>query len=528
VRILIVTGKLAEPLIKDIVSKTKTVHKVDVISLPITVAALASTELIARNLKALGIRKGMYDLILIPGYSQGSAKIIEETIGIPAVKGTLHAYDIPVILSLEDPLKILSSEKPADEIIKNEILRLNKSILIDLEKAVDSKEHIIIGNVKIPIDPPPIRIIAEISDCHLMSVDDILNKAHELIEKGADIISLGFEAGNPHSDLVYKVIKYLRKHIRKPIAIDSIIPSEIKSAIQAGVDMVLSIEYGNIEHVYKYISEVPVVLIPYDSRTNYLPKNPLEKVGLLSKLIDKARNLGIKTIIADPILEPPIVRNTFSSLLAYKMLKEKIKDIPLLAGIGNVTELIDADSHGVNALLTILLLEIGVPLFLVVEKSTKAQDSVRETKIAAQMASLALMRKTPPKDLGIDLLILKDKRREITPLEKEGAVIVNAKEEYTYEIDPMGIFKIRVNYTDRVIEALYIGRKGKILIRGKTARAIQNMILKMGLVSKLSHAFYLGIELSKAEEALRLKKNYIQEKPLFSEKQPIKLENDLR
>ena len=40
-------------------------------------------------------------------------------------------------------------------------------------------------------------------------------------------------------------------------------------------------------------------------------------------------------------------------------------------------------------------------------------------------------------------------------------------------------------------------------------------ILRLGLVSSLEHAAYLGRELAKAEIALSLKKSYEQDEPLF-------------
>ncbi|RLG74220.1 MAG: dihydropteroate synthase-like protein, partial [Thermoprotei archaeon] len=93
-RILVVTGKLAEPIIRKVLKKPLP-HEVDVIALPITVAALANTELIATYLKKLGVDCRKYDLIMIPGASMGSAKIIEETLGVKTVKGPLQASDLP-------------------------------------------------------------------------------------------------------------------------------------------------------------------------------------------------------------------------------------------------------------------------------------------------------------------------------------------------------------------------------------------------------------------------------------------------
>lgn len=521
-RILLVTGKQAEKIVREVVSSTSTRHYVDILVLPIPVIALASTSYIAKQLVKQGVKRGDYDLIIIPGMCSGSTRVIEEATGIKTVKGTLHAADLPLILSMNNP-SMLSTEEPADNILGSLVLERNKRILQGFEEKLnrDPESYVRAGSLKIPRNPPPIRVMAEVSDCHLLGNNEILRRVQKLVSHGADMVSIGFEAGNPHPDRVYDVVKLLKKEVDIPLAIDSIIPSEIKKALEAGVDMVLSIEAGNVDKVAGLLGETPYVAIPYDSTRSYLPAKKKDRVWLLEKVIGKAVGYGAVNALGDLILDPPIIGHTLESLTAYKEFKEKHPSIPLMMGIGNVSELMDVDTIGVNALLVMLGLEAGVSMVLVVEKSVKAQGSTLEAKIASQMASIAYARKTPPKDLGLDLLVLKDKKRIEMPLDKTGARVIDATSRGEYRLDPMGFFKIRVDHEAGVIEALYTGRKGKILIRGKSARAIKDTILREGLVSTLSHAFYLGIELGKAEEALVIGKNYYQEKPLFEKKKPI-------
>ncbi len=99
--------------------------------------------------------------------------------------------------------------------------------------------------------------------------------------------------------------------------------------------------------------------------------------------------------------------------------------------------------------------------------------------------------------------------------ERYDEVVYATGEEIPFRMDPLGLFKIWVNHDDGYIETLYIGRKGRILIRGKSAKAIRYKIVEMGLVSEVSHGLYLGEELAKAETALILGKNYVQEMPIF-------------
>jgi len=100
-KILIVTGILAEPIIRQVISKVKTTHKVDILVTPVSVAAFLTTRYIADYLRKLGVKASDYDYVLIPGLAMGSAKVIEDAIGVRALKGTVNAYDLTDILSMD-------------------------------------------------------------------------------------------------------------------------------------------------------------------------------------------------------------------------------------------------------------------------------------------------------------------------------------------------------------------------------------------------------------------------------------------
>ncbi len=64
---------------------------------------------------------------------------------------------------------------------------------------------------------------------------------------------------------------------------------------------------------------------------------------------------------------------------------------------------------------------------------------------------LAKLRGSVPKDLGIDLLILKDKCQREEPYGKQvetQAAVTLATETGSFEADPKGVFKIIVDRTD--------------------------------------------------------------------------------
>jgi dihydropteroate synthase-like protein len=142
------------------------------------------------------------------------------------------------------------------------------------------------------------------------------------------------------------------------------------------------------------------------------------------------------------------------------------------------------------------------------EYSGKAAGSVRELAIASKMMTLAQDRQAPPKDLGLDLLILKEKHRR--PAEPMPVGAIEAKAGHTFQPDRCGSFRISIS------AQMILAQTGSTTVAGQNARDILNTLIEMNLVSRLDHAGYLGRELEKAEIALRLKRSYVQDEPLWS------------
>lgn len=520
-RILIVTGRVAEGIIRRVVALSNTKHSIEVIATPIPIAAFLTTEYIALYLRELGVNQGDYDYIILPGLARGSGKVIENSIGIRAVKGTINAYDLADLLKLDD-LSILSPDRPADEVLQNIVFESVKRILMDVENSLNNSNSIAIGWVRVPVAPPPIRVVAEIAEAHTHTMDELARECVRLVESGADIISLGFEAYNPRPDVVRRAVRLLRREVDVPIAVDSSIPSEIEAAMESGADMIVNLDLTNAAEVEKVDSSVAVVTTPRDPSTGLVPDSIDGRVHLLERAVEAVKLKGFEKVFADAILDIPL--STFRSLQVFHKFKSLHPDIPMLMGVGNVVEMMDVDSVGVNAILTMFAQEIGVSLILTVEKSSKAKGSTLECKIASQMTTLASVKNSPLKNLGLSLLVLKDKRLYEDQLESMVDEVVEATEdERPYTLDPMGVFRIGVDHRNGYIEALYTGKRGRILIRGRSARAVRHEIASRELVSQISHALYLGQELAKAEIALKLRKSYVQEAQLFRLPQPIKL-----
>jgi dihydropteroate synthase-like protein len=522
--ILLVTGTLAENTVKQRAQASNLNSKIFALSLP--VAALLSPERIAEDLKTVDLT--IVDMILVPGLVRGDTKLISKSTKIPTFKGPRYAADLPTVLENLEKVK-LSTTLPADDILQEEFTR---KALLELKEAEKNREKLLkkpssmlIKNVAIGKDFP-MRIMAEIVDAAIMPLKEVRKFARIYEKIGASIIDIGMVAGKPKPQLVKQLVQSVKKTVNVPVSIDTLNPTEIKAAVSAGADMVLSIDAGNLDEIADYVSNVPVVVIPTNQREGYFPKKAEDRVAFLEETIKKARKLGLKKILADLVLEPA---NVSESITAFRLFAMRNPNIPLFVGISNVTELFDADSVGINALLARISSEIGASVLLATEKSNKTRGTVKEEVIAAQMMFLAKKRESVPKDLGIDLLILKNKKnREEQSDDKliTTARLISAEETVSpTDPDPEGSFRILVDREKLALFAIHTKYNDNgtpdVIINGKTADSVYSKIMELGLISRLEHAAYLGNELAKAEIALVTGKDYVQDTPLFKKKSPV-------
>ncbi len=139
---------------------------------------------------------------------------------------------------------------------------------------------------------------------------------------------------------------------------------------------------------------------------------------------------------------------------AFHLFAKRNPEVPLLMGVGNVVELMGADSVGVNALLAGVASEIGASILLTTERSVKAEGSVKELATASKMMFIAKKRNSVPKDLGLDLLMLKSKRRGEEPyniaLEREVPVIETTEYVKPPVLDTKGCFKNNDRSAERI------------------------------------------------------------------------------
>jgi dihydropteroate synthase-like protein len=517
-KVLLITGSLAKDTVKHFTRESHV--KTKILALKVPVAALLTLEQIAKSLENLKCND--FDVILVPGLIRGDATIITDTVGTTTFKGPRYAADLPTVLNALRKTE-LSTVTPACDILREE---LQKKALRELDVVEENRElllknpnNVLIGELPVGRDFP-MRVMAEIVDAPLLPKEEIQRLAINYVRLGADIIDVGMIAGESNPLEARRAVEVVKRIVNVPISIDTLDPDEIKEAVSVGADMILSADAGNIEMIAPFASDTAVVVIPTNQREGHFFQKAEERVIFLEQIIKKAKTLGITKCVGDLILDPA---NALESLIAFREFGDRNPSIPLFLGVSNITELIDADSVGVNALLARLAAEIGVSILLATEKSDKAKGSVREEVIAAKMMFLAKKRGSVPKDLGIDLLMLKDKKIREEPYREEveaktRVTIAAGKPEATI-LDANGLFKIAVDRKEENIVALHFATpqddKPLNIIKGKTAEHIYAKIVEMSLITRLDHAAYLGNELSKAEIALTTGKEYIQDRPLF-------------
>jgi len=518
-KVLLITGQLAKNLVKKY-SIGSNVHS-ETIALSTSVAALLKPQYILNELKKRKIKD--YDVVILPGLISEDVSLIDK-IGIPTFKGPRYAVDIPFVLDNLSKVK-LSKKLPADDLLKE---KLRHRALKEIEAVNRYKDELLkkpwntlIRELPIGRDFPA-RIMAEIVDAPLLTDEEIIKRAKYYVASGADVIDIGMIAGECRPDDAEGAVKAVRSAVHSLVSIDTMDAKEAEAAVSAGANIILSVDGGNVVDMASFASETTIVVIPTNYRKQLFPEEPLEKVALIEANIRKARNLGMNNIIADLILNPVISTGIVNSIIAFYEFKSRNPDIPLLMGIGNITELMDADTIGVNALLSGIASELGVSILLTTEVSDKARGSVKELSLASRLMFLAKIRSSVPKDLGLDLLFMKEKKLKEEPYDKrvEGSIkVIRSKSDLVRNMDPKGCFKILLDRDENEIVTLYYPSYNldqcSLIIKGKKAEDIYQTVIDLRLVSLYDHAAYLGNELQKAQIALITGKNYLQDNPLF-------------
>ncbi len=438
-RIAFVTGKLAEFALRRKLDGISAVEGFDysVEVLPITVAALMTPPWVAKHLQ---LEPG-FDRVVLPGHCRGDLAPVAAAAGTRAVLG------------------------PKD--------------LRDLEAWFHRRSA---GSES---GPPPgygaysIEIIAEINHAPQMSPADLLRAAEDLRRDGADVIDVGCDPGSVWDGLG-DAVRALRNAGHR-VSVDTFEPREMAAAARAGAELILSVNGKTIDAARGLGCAVVIVA-----------DEPSSLAGI-DRSIAKLADWGVPHRI-DPVIEP-IGFGFAASLGRYIEARRRFPDVEMMMGVGNLTELTDADSAGINVLLAGFCEEQGIRSVLTTQVINWARSSVRELDLARRLVHHAVQGRILPKHLEPALLLLRDER-----LREHGRDVLD---------------RLAASLKDPSIRLFAESGEIHAMSSGGYFRDADPFLLfeKLG-ISDPSHAFYLGIEMQKALTALTLGKNYAQDQSL--------------
>jgi dihydropteroate synthase len=398
----------------------------------ISVAALMTTRWIARRLE---VPPGV-DNIVIPGLCEGDVDTLQQATGLPVRKGPVDIRALPEWYGREA--------------------------------------------VRAELGPRDLRVFAEINDVQSLSREQVIDRAEVYRAEGADVIDLGLSLDRSWLTEGPRTIAALLER-GLSLSIDTLDPEHIRMADAAGVDYVLSLTPNTIE-LAESLQATPVLITD--------DPDDLDALGLMAGRMDQLH----RPYLLDSILAP--INSGFAASLArYVEVRRRHPDAEILMGIGNLTELTEADSTGVTALLIGFCQEIGIRAVLTTEVIGWAHGVVKETVLAAQIMHVAQRQARPPKHIDSGLVTSKDESMR-APSEEELRAMQGQISDANYRL-----------FADA--DWLY-AFNGQRFVREANMYAVFDQLQ----VDDASHAFYLGKELMKATIARGLRKNYRQEGPL--------------
>ncbi|MCF7935675.1 MAG: DUF6513 domain-containing protein [Synergistales bacterium] len=430
---LFLTGQLAEASLRATLAEMAPSFDYGIHVLPITVAALADCGWIAARLPDLG----GYDTLVFPGLCQGDGEVLAAAApGVEVLRGPEDLKDLPGFFGLQGATPSLSDYR--------------------------------------------IEIAAEIVDAHLLAPEALLAAARRYARQGADIIDLGGPVSGAYPGVAGQVTLLREEGFR--VSADSFHGESLRAASRAGAELLLSVNSSNIEIAPAL--EGTVVLIPdFDDRS----------IASLERNMERLRRWGVPFVV-DPVLDP-FPFGLLTSLERYIDFRRRYPEVGLFMGIGNQTELVEADSTGINALLAAICTDLDVGAVLTTSVVSWAAGAVAEFDRARRLMHYARERRCVPKHAGAGLVTARDLPHSVFGGEELGRMQEVVRDDnYRIFVSPPWIYIFN----------------GGCFLRGASAEELCRRLA----VADSSHAFYLGRELQKAQTALELGKRYRQDQPL--------------
>ena len=429
-RILFLTGRLARARLEKVLAAMQpTDFAFAVQDMGVKVAALMTTEIIRRRLP----NPLEADRVVVPGRCRGDLESLSQTYGIPFQRGPEELKDLPAFFGRKGGPPDLSRHA--------------------------------------------VRIFAEIVEAPSLDIDGILARAETHRAAGADVIDLGCLPDTPFPHLE-DAVAALRK-AGFTVSVDSAEPEELLRGGRAGADFLLSLT-EDTAGIADEVAATPI-LIP-------ATHGDLASLERAMAALDKRG----RAYLVDPVIDP-IHFGFTESLLRYAELRRRHPEAEILMGTGNLTELTDADSSGVTALLMGIVSELRIANVLVVQVSPHTRRTVEEHDAARRIMFAAREDESLPKDYGGHLLCLHDRKP-----------FPNTPEEIAETAAQISDANFRIEVAE---DGLHIYNKAGHQVVQDAFAAYP----KLDVEDDASHAFYLGVELARAEIAWQLGKRYAQD-----------------
>ena len=431
--LLLLTGSLAEANLRRVLQDLKEPDFTwEVREMGVKVAALMTGDMIRRRLADTG----QADRVILPGRCRGDLLALKDHFGIPFERGPEELRDLPEWLG-------------------------------HAGRPVDLSQH-------------DVTIFAEIVDAPCLSMQAILDRARAYRSDGADVIDLGCLPEQPFPHLADAV--QMLKDEDFVVSVDSMRTEDLISGGRAGADYLLSLTEDTL-WVTAEVAATPVLV----------PSQP-GCVDSLQRAWERLHAEGRQALV-DPILDP-IHFGFTESIVRYHEIRRRLSEADLMMGIANLTELTEADTCGINAILFGMISELRASAVLTTQVSPHCRSAIREADLARRIMYRARHEGALPKllhggltglherkpfpydtkDIDKAARLVKDRNFRIQVAE-DGIHIYNRDAHHT-AVEPFGLFP-----------HLAVDKDG-------------------------GHAFYLGVELARAEIALQLGKRYTQDQPL--------------
>ena len=431
--ILFLTGTLAEKSLYRILESIQpTPFTYEVLNIGINVAGLMTADLIQRRVNDAGKAARM----VVPGRCRGDLRVLTQHYGIPVERGPEELKDLPEFFGKKKKYRDLSKYD--------------------------------------------VKIFAEIVDAPQLDITGILQRAARYKRDGADVIDLGCLPDTPFAHLE-DAVRALKEAGHR-VSVDSVDPQELVRGGKAGADYLLSLKEDTL-WVADEVESIPVLI----------PNQPADLESLF-RAVD-AMTKKQKPFIADAILDP-IHFGFTQSIVRYHALRVRYPDAAIMMGVGNLTELTDADTSGINAVLMGIISELGIGSILTTEVSPHARRAVCEADAARRIMYAAREDTSLPKDYSAALMTAHD-RKPFPDTEAEIRDVAAAIK------DPS--FRVQVSEA-----GIHVYNRDGF----HTADDPFALFPDLKLEQDGSHAFYLGVELARAQIAWQLGKRYTQDQEL--------------